>query len=485
MRSEATIVTKLKYFTLGLLLATALYAIGSLFAQKNEPKPSSATLRIDTSEVGGGAAVVTSYGDALDLVRPAVVSVYSTKFVRYRTPGTRFNDPLFDRLFGTPGSETVRPEQGLGSGVIVSPEGYILTNNHVVEGADEIRVLLTDNRELVAKVIGTDPKTDIAVIKVTADNLPSATLGDSDGIRVGDVVFALGNPLGIGQTATMGIVSATGRRGLGLLDRGDDPGYEDFIQTDAAINMGNSGGALVDARGRLVGINTAIISTTRGNIGIGFSIPINLASYVMHSLIESGAVLRGYLGVNTQDLDPNLATEFGVKDGKGVLITGLEAGGPAEVAGLRRGDVVTEMNGRAVSTVDELRLNVAQIRPGTEIDVKYIRNGEAGELKVVLGQRAEPTAATGEFIEGVTVVPVTDAIRREYQLSQETKGLVVTEVDRRSRYATLLPVGTVIEQVNQQPAADLRTALASVRRGRNVLLVSYRGVYRYLSFDAR
>ena len=313
--------TKLKFFTLGLLLATGLYAIGSLFAQKAEQRPSNATLRIDSTEVGANNGVVTSYSEALDAVRPAVVSVYSTKFVRYRTPGTRFNDPLFDRLFGTPGSETVRPEQGLGSGVIISPEGYILTNNHVVEGADEVRVLLTDNRELVATVIGTDPKTDVAVLKITAENLPSGILGDSDKLRVGDVVFALGNPLGIGQTATMGIVSATGRRGLGLLDRGDDPGYEDFVQTDAAINMGNSGGALVDARGRIVGINTAIISTTRGNIGIGFSIPINLASYVMHSLIESGSVLRGYLGVNTQDLDPNLAAEFGIKDGKGSLST--------------------------------------------------------------------------------------------------------------------------------------------------------------------
>jgi serine protease Do/serine protease DegQ len=207
MRSEAQIVTKLKFFTLGLLLATGLYAIGSLFAQKAEQRPSTATLRIDSSQVGTNNGVVTSYSEALDAVRPAVVSVYSTKFVRYRTPGTRFNDPLFDRLFGSPGSETVRPEQGLGSGVIISPEGYILTNNHVVEGADEIRVLLTDNREIVAEVVGSDPKTDVAVLKITADNLPSAILGDSDKLRVGDVVFALGNPLGIGQTATMGIVS--------------------------------------------------------------------------------------------------------------------------------------------------------------------------------------------------------------------------------------------------------------------------------------
>lgn len=485
MRSESPIVTKLKYFTLGLLLATGLYAIGSLFAQKAEPRPSTATLRVDSTEVGANTGMVTSYSEALDAVRPAVVSVYSTKFVRYRTPGTRFNDPLFDRLFGTPGQETVRPEQGLGSGVIISPEGYILTNNHVVEGADEVRVLLTDNRELVATVIGTDPKTDVAVLKITAENLPSAILGDSDKLRVGDVVFALGNPLGIGQTATMGIVSATGRRGLGLLDRGDDPGYEDFIQTDAAINMGNSGGALVDARGRIVGINTAIISTTRGNIGIGFSIPINLASYVMHSLIESGSVLRGYLGVNTQDLDPNLAAEFGVKDGKGVLVTGLETDGPAEKGGLRRGDVVIAMNERPVTTVDELRLNVSQIRPGTEITMRLIRSGEPMEVKVVLGQRDEQTAAAGAFVEGITVAPITDASRREFQLGNDAKGLVVTEVDRRSRYASLLPIGTVIEQVNQQPITDLRAAKAAIRQGTNVLLVNFRGVYRYLSFEVR
>ena len=253
----------------------------------------SAVVLVDRAPIEHGkSTVVTSYADGLEAVRPAVVSVYSTKTVNAGGGrGFPFDDPMFRRFFG-PGfdQQQERIQRGLGSGVIISADGYILTNNHVVEGADEVRVALNDGRELVAEVVGTDPRTDVAVLKVEASDLPHATLADSDALRVGDVVFAVGNPLGVGQTVTMGIVSATGRSNLQLLDGG----YENFIQTDASINPGNSGGALVDALGRVVGINTAIISTSRGNIGIGFAIPVNLASNIMQSLIETGTVSRGF-----------------------------------------------------------------------------------------------------------------------------------------------------------------------------------------------
>ena len=350
--------------------------------------------------------------------------------------------------------------------------------------ADELKVLLNDERELTAKVIGTDPKTDVAVIKIDAENLPAATLADSAKLRVGDVVFAIGNPLGVGQTVTMGIVSATSRR-VGILE--EVAGYEDFIQTDAAINQGNSGGALIDARGRLVGINSAIISTSSGNIGIGFSIPINLANSIMSSLLETGAVSRGYLGVQTQALTADEAEGFGLpKDTKGVVVTDLNpADGPAAKAGLKREDIITAINDKLVTTRDDLRLIIAQTLPGTKIIVKYIRGGKAETQEVTLGKLPDDGLANGEFLPGIAVAALDAEVRKELRIDERVDGLVVTEVAENSAYSQIFPRGAVIVQLNRVPVTDLASAKRELRDGRNLAFVYYRGAFRYITFVVR
>src|SRR5438477_6125431 len=298
-----------------------------------------------------------------------------------------FDDPFFRRFFGSPfddngGRRQPRTfkERSLGSGVIVTKDGYILTNNHVVDGADEIKVARDkDKKQFTAKVVGRDPKTDIAVLKIDARDLPFITFADSDKLEVGDVVLALGKPFGIGQTVTMGIVSATGRGGMGIED------YEDFIQTDAAINPGNSGGALVDAEGRLIGLNTAILSRSGGNQGIGFAIPANLARDVMEGLIKDGHVTRGYLGVMIQDVTPSLAKEFKLKEnGAGALVSDVTADSPAEKAGLKSGDVIVEFDGKKVTDSRHLKREVARVHPGQTIPVKVLRDGSNKTLQVAV-----------------------------------------------------------------------------------------------------
>ena len=477
---------KIKPVALLFALVTSLLGLtaGLLAADKAAPKPASApaaikrpTLKLDPTPIGENKAVVTSYADALESIRPAVVSVYSSKLVRQRVPD------IFRPYLGG-ATEQQQRQRGLGSGVIISTDGFIITNNHVVEEADELKVLLNDDREFTAKVIGTDPKTDVAVIKIEAENLPAATLADSAKLRVGDVVFAIGNPLGVGQTVTMGIVSATGRR-VGILD--EVAGYEDFIQTDAAINQGNSGGALIDAKGRLVGINSAIISTSQGNIGIGFAIPVNLASSIMHSLIETGTVSRGYLGVSTDALAPDMAEGFGLKgDTKGVIITDLNpADGPAAKAGLKREDVITAINDKTVASRDDLRLFIAQTAPGTKITVKYLRDGKPQSTDVTLGKLPDDNAADGEFITGVSVSPLTPDLRKELRIDDRVDGIVITEVAPSSPYRDNFPQGAVIEQLNRVPVTDLATAKRALRDGRNIALVYFRGVYRYVMFTTR
>ena len=445
-----------------------------------------AVVMVDRTPIDHGqSTVVTSYADGLEAVRPAVVSVYSTKTVGGGGAGRGFpfDDPLFRRFFG-PGfdQQQERIQRGLGSGVIISPDGFILTNNHVVEGADEVRIALQEGRELKAEIIGRDPRTDVAVLKVEAEDLPYATLADSDLLRVGDVVFAVGNPLGVGQTVTMGIVSATGRSNLQLLDGG----YENFIQTDASINPGNSGGALVDALGRVVGINTAIISTSRGNIGIGFAIPINLASNILQSLIETGTVSRGFLGVSIQDMDTELASEFDLDDNRGALIVQVSPDSPAEEAGLERGDVLVSVNGRSVASTAELRLLISQSTPGSDVAIGYIRGGEKREASVTLGKLDEETVAAGpaarqEVIPGLRLLPVNDETRTQFQIDPEVDGLIVAAIEPGSRYAETFPVGTVIEQINRTPVTSITEARDALVEGRNLLYVSFRGVYRYVT----
>ncbi len=453
-------------------------AVGLVAADKAAPaKPAlpRPTLKVDASPVGESKGIVTSYADALENIRPAVVSVYSSKIVRQQVPE-------FFRQFGAQGRE--QKQRGLGSGVIISADGYIITNNHVVEEADELKVLLNDEREFTAKVIGTDPKTDVAVIKIEGANLPAATLADSTKLRVGDVVFAIGNPLGVGQTVTMGIISATGRR-VGILD--EVGGYEDFIQTDAAINQGNSGGALIDARGRLVGINSAIISTSSGNIGIGFAIPVNLASSIMHSLIDTGTVARGYLGVSTDALTADMAESFGLKaDQKGVIITDLNpADGPAAKAGLKREDIIIAINDKTVTTREDLRLIIAQTPPNTKISLKFIRDGKTETKEVTLGKLQDDGAPEGELVPDVSVSPLTSDLRKELRVDDRVDGVVITGVAPGSPFRETFPQGAVIEQLNRVPVSDLAAAKRALRDGRNIALVYYRGVYRYVMFNVR
>jgi len=330
-------------------------------------------------------------------------------------------------------------------------------------------VTLADDRDFMAKVVGTDPKTDVAVLKIEAEGLPTVTLADSDKLRVGDVVFALGNPLGVGQTVTMGIISAKGRSKLGLLE--NVSGYEDFIQTDAAINMGNSGGALVDARGRLIGINSAIITPSRGSVGIGFAIPVNLARFIMNSLVETGAVARGFLGVTGGDaLTADLAEQLGLKrDARGVVVTEIEPGSPADEAGLRRSDVVVALNGQAVNSWEELRLLVAQTLPGSEAKLRTMRDGKPRDLKVAMGRVVENP---DELFAGVDVEPLSPEARRRLGLNDpRVTGLVITRVAEDSPHRDRLGQGQVVLEVNRGPVPDLKSARERVRLGRNLVAV--------------
>jgi serine protease DegQ len=308
----------------------------------------------------------------------AVVSINTSKAAR-KNPNS--NDPWFRFFFGDQDNE---PQVGLGSGVIVSPNGYVLTNNHVVEGADEIDVILNDSRHSRAKVIGTDPDSDLAVLKIELDKLPVIVLGNSDALAVGDPVLAIGNPFGVGQTVTSGIVSALGRNQLGINT------FENFIQTDAAINPGNSGGALVDTQGHLQGINTAIYSRSGGNMGIGFAIPVSTARQVLESIVKEGQVTRGWIGVEPNDLTPELAETFGVKSTEGVIITGVLQNGPAAVAGIRPGDVITSVAGKPVHNVSELLSSVAALKPGIPSKLKLQRQDRQLELDVTPGLRPKP-----------------------------------------------------------------------------------------------
>jgi serine protease Do len=315
--------------------------------------------------------------------KPAVVNISTTKVIRFREAPLSpfFHDPFFRRFFGEElfrefRAPRERREQSLGSGVIVNQDGYIITNNHVVERASEIRVLLGDKREFKGKVVATDPRTDVAVVKISGDHLPTIPWGDSDRLQVGEWVLAIGNPFGLNQTVTAGIISATGRANVGIAD------YEDFIQTDAAINPGNSGGALVNARGELIGINTAIFSRSGGYMGIGFAIPSNMAREVMEALVQKGKVVRGWLGVQIQTVTPELAKKFGLQERQGVLVGAVSEKSPAQDAGIKRGDIILEFGGKRIEDPEQLRKEVAHTGPGKKVPVKIWRNGKEMVLSV-------------------------------------------------------------------------------------------------------
>ncbi|HKT62168.1 MAG TPA: Do family serine endopeptidase [Burkholderia sp.] len=337
----------------------------------------------------GGAPATTSYAEAAQKAMPAVVNVFSSKDGSL-PPDPRAKDPLFRYFFGDRNARKQQdePAANLGSGVIVSPEGYILTNQHVVDGADQIEVALADGRTATAKVIGSDPETDLAVLKINMTNLPTITLGRSDQSRVGDVVLAIGNPFGVGQTVTMGIISALGRNHLGINT------FENFIQTDAPINPGNSGGALVDVNGNLLGINTAIYSRSGGSLGIGFAIPVSTARTVLESIITTGSVTRGWIGVEPQDVTPEIAESFGLQQKSGAIVAGVLQGGPADKAGIKPGDILVSVNGEDITDTTKLLNTVAQIKPGTPTKVHVVRKGKEFDVNVVIGKRPPPPKQT-------------------------------------------------------------------------------------------
>lgn len=327
-----------------------------------------------------GRATAASYSDAVRRAAPAVVSIFTSKELK-RPRNPFMNDPLFRHFFGDRFEDEASRAFSLGSGVIISPKGYILTNQHVVEAADEIEVALPDGKRLVAKVVGSDPETDLAVLQVDARDLPAITLAQPENLKVGDVVLAIGNPLGVGQTVTMGIVSALHRSGLRINT------FENFIQTDAAINQGNSGGALIDTSGSLVGINTAILSQSGGSIGIGFAIPVSTAKQVMEQLIATGAVTRGWVGVELQEITPELADSFKLPTTAGVLVAGVQRGSPADRAGIKPGDIVVSVDGKPVRDPDSMRNLIVALKPGKQTTLALKRGDKNLELLVGVGKR--------------------------------------------------------------------------------------------------
>src|SRR5438876_3505359 len=421
--------------------------------------------------------VITTFAPIVEKVAPSVVTVFTTQTVSRGQSTFPFSDDALRQFFGgqlpqTQGKQTL---QGLGSGVIVSPDGYILTANHVVSGAEEIMIGLgTELRKYKAKKVGTDPGTDVALLKIDEKNLPAIAFTDSEKARAGDIVLAVGNPFGLRQTVTMGIISAVGRGGMGIVD------YENFIQTDAAINMGNSGGALVDAAGRLLGINTAIFSRSGGNQGVGFAIPANLARDVMQSLREKGRVVRGYIGATVQTLTPELAEAMKLKgQPTGALVGEVVPKSPSEKAGMKTGDVITAVNGKKISDARELRLMIGSMAPGTKVQIEVNREGQSKIINVELAEmpagaaeqdteaspeeNAQPEKAT--VFGGVAVADVTDEIRNALNLSKDIKGAVIAELDADSPAAKAgLREGDVIQEVNKQPVKNAKDLVAISKR---------------------
>ena len=401
--------------------------------------------------------------DVIEQVMPSVVGISTERKVRSQTRATPFNDPFFRQFFGPeqqPQQPRDRTQQGIGSGVIIDKAGVVLTNNHVIEGADSIRVTLSDGRELEAEVEGTDPSSDIAVLRIkdVPADLRAMTFGDSDGLRLGESVIAIGNPFGLSGTVTLGIISAMGRANMGIVD------YEDFIQTDAAINPGNSGGALINLDGELVGINTAIMTRSGGYQGVGFAIPSNMVQVVMNSLLEDGVVARGWLGVVIQQLTPELTEALELESGlRGVVVSDVQPGSPAQVIGFERGDVITSIDGVTVRTPSALRNAIGLRSPGAEIEVQYIRGGEPRSERIVLGSLADAQrpehrpGAGGEVLQdsgisGLSLKNLDGELRRQFNVSDAIRGgVIVTGIEPDSEGARLqFRKGDVILEVNRR-----------------------------------
>ncbi|BCB96163.1 MucD [Dissulfurispira thermophila] len=423
--------------------------------------------------------ILTKFGEALskvaERVKPAVVNISTSRTVRTQRPPF-FDDPLFKRFFGDIGPQK-RKVTNLGSGVIATSDGYILTNNHVIEGAEDIIVKLSDGKEYKGKPVGMDSRTDIAIIKINETNLPTVPWGDSDKLRVGEMVLAIGNPYGLSQTITMGIISALGRSGIGITD------YEDFIQTDAAINPGNSGGALVNIRGELIGINTAIFSVTGGYQGIGFAIPSNMVKNVMDSIFSQGRVVRGWLGVQIQPLTPDIVKQLGLKDETGVLLVDVVEGGPADKGELKRYDVIVEYDGKKIDNPFHFKNMVAATKPGKTVEIKIIRNGNLLTAKVTIGELPiEPQIVSPAQFEnslrGVSVQELTDEVLQKLGITRKIKGVVVNSIEEDSPALGYLSKGDIIMEVNRKPVTNLKEyndIVSKIEKGKDILLGIMRG----------
>ena len=471
----------------GLALSTA--------SNGNDTQNTPLIVQVDNSPLVREVKDGNSFAPIVKKVAPSVVKVFVTMKAS-ESPMSNPDMDFFRRYFGgeglnqmNPGQPHVPSEHGLGSGVIVSPDGYILTNNHVVNNASEIQVALNDGRQFTAKVVGTDPQTDVALIKINADNLPVLILADSDKVEIGDVVLAVGNPFGIGQTVTKGIVSAKDRTTSG-------DGDEDFIQTDAAINPGNSGGALVDTDGRLVGINSAILTHSGGNQGIGFAVPSNLCRWVMDSLVKNGRVERGLLGVMIQNLTPDLAKAFKLDRTTGALVGDVSPDSPADKAGLKSGDVITQFNGQPIQDASQLKLRVAESAPGSIAQLSVSRNGESKTFDVTLGSLPDKQVAKAdgnrgtarkEALAGVGVADLDQNTRAELNIPANVHGAVITQVAPDSAaYEAGLRTGDVITELNRQPVRNAQDAITDTDKpisSQTLVKVWTKGGSHYLTVD--
>ena len=458
---------------------SVLFLVSGAYLTGNIARAEGKTISPESKKLLGNFS--NALAEVAEAVRPAVVNISTTTTIPAEANpfGDMFNDPFFRRFFGDqfnhPGFNRKQKTSALGSGVIVSDTGYILTNSHVVKGADDIKVVLYDKREFKGTIVGTDPKTDLAVVKIDAKDLPIISIGKSSTLKTGDVVLAIGNPFGLNQTITLGIVSAVGRSNLGLAD------FVDFIQTDAAINPGNSGGALVNTNGELIGINTAIFSTSGGYMGIGFAIPSDMATGIMDSIIKSGKVIRGWLGVSTQPLTPELAQTFKIKDQKGALVSGIIANSPADKAGLKRGDLIIGLDGKPVADPVSLRNIVASLAPGTKIELKIIREAAEKSLSVTLAELNEKmdVKRTGykNSLKGVTVQELTASLREKLAVPENLNGVIITDISPDSPVMGVLQVNDVIQEVNRQniqSMQDYDQAVAKIGEKDGMLLLIYR-----------
>jgi Do/DeqQ family serine protease len=490
-----------RYSILMTILVLALAVAACRPAQKEKPTPNTPAKPAvaATNAPPAQQSATLGFSDVAESAVKGVVNISSTKVVTAPAGNSpMMQDPFFRRFFGPQFRDRApeqRRERSRGSGVIISTDGYVLTNNHVVEGADEVAAVLLDGREVTAVIVGTDPKSDVAVLKIEADGLEPVVLGKSADLRLGEVVLAIGNPFGLGHTVTQGIVSALGRARVGIAD------YEDFIQTDAAINPGNSGGALVNTRGELVGINTAIASSSGGYQGIGFAIPIDMARSIMDSLRQYGRVERGYLGVMIQDVAANMAEQFGLDRPTGALIADVLKGGPADDGGLRRGDVVLSVDGFEVADASHFRNTISQNRPEAVVALVLLRDKEKVRVSMTVGKNPEDEGALAATPEkgaeenqpktiaaaGLTVTDATPRALRHFGASADLVGVIIIEVDRSSTAAEAgLKPGDVILEVNRTAvttAGQFHQVIEATQSDSALLLVNREGVTTFVALD--